>query len=297
MIDLHTHSNASDGNLSPSVLVEEASKRAISVLALTDHDNIQGLEEASRAARERGILFVPGIEFEINWKEDAPGEFHLLGLGINKPSPGFIAAVEDMFQRREKRNLEMVKKMNSEGISFSYDDVKAFAGGDSVFRPSVGRPHFAALLVKRKIVKNTDQAFKRYLGKGKPYYIPRIGLEFEKALEVIHESGGIALIAHPMSLYVAWGRLTDLIKNLKERGLDGLEAWHPAAKTSACQRLKELGEKLGLYVSAGSDFHGENIPARKLGFTGGGKKITESLFDEAFLETIRFLASRPLDLK
>jgi predicted metal-dependent phosphoesterase TrpH len=160
-----------------------------------------------------------------------------------------------------------------------YDDVVSLAGGLETAGHSIGRPHFAAFLVKKKIVKNREQAFKRYLGKGKPFYIPKTGLEFEQAVEIIRDSGGITVLAHPMSLYTAWGRLPDLIKDLKQKGLDGLEAWHPNAKVSECKRLEELGKKLGLYVTAGSDFHGEARPGRKLGITAGGKKIEESFLE------------------
>ena len=280
LIDLHTHSTASDGSLTPSLLMEEAAKRGLSAIALTDHDTVNGLEEAARAARERGIRFIPGIELEILWNQETGGEFHLLGLGITRPSRGFTAAVTELSRRREERNLEIVEKMNKAGVTVSYDEVRALAG-PKVRGHSIGRPHFAALMVKRKIVKNRNQAFLRYLGRGKPFYMPKAGLEFERAAAAIKESGGIAVLAHPMSLYVAWGRLPNLIENLKERGLDGLEAWHPTAKVRDCKRLEELGKNLGLLVTAGSDFHGEARPDRKLGLTAGGKKI-----DESFLESI-----------
>ena len=286
MIDLHTHSTASDGSLSPSALMEEAAKLKISAIALTDHDTVDGLEEGTRAAMERGIRFIPGIELQILWNDDSGGEFHLLGLDIKKPSPGFVAAVAELSRRREQRNLMIVDKMNKAGVNASYDEVKAIAAGTEtdkresaepkIHKNSIGRPHFAALLVKRKIVKNREQAFLHYLGRGKPFYMPKVGLEFEQAAAVIKESGGIAVLAHPMSLYVSWGKLPALIENLKEQGLDGLEAWHPTAKVSSCLRLEELGKKLGLLITAGSDFHGEGRMDRKLGITAGGKKIDDS---------------------
>jgi predicted metal-dependent phosphoesterase TrpH len=277
MIDLHTHSSASDGSYSPAALMAEAAKRGLDAIALTDHDTIGGLEEAAPVAVERGIRFIPGVELEIAWNQK--GEFHLLGLEIKTPAPEFRAAIEELARRRLKRNLEIIERMNKAGIDVSYNEVIAVAGGLKADGHSIGRPHFADFLVKRKIVKNREQAFRRYLGKGKPFYIPKTGLEFAKAVEVIKESGGITVLAHPMSLYTAWGRLPDLIKNLKENGLDGLEAWHPNAKVTECKRLEELGKKLGLYVTAGSDFHGEGRPDRKLGITAGGKKIEESLLE------------------
>ena len=270
MIDLHTHSSASDGSFSPSSLMEEAERRLISAIALTDHDTVNGLEEAATAARKRGIRFIPGIELEIVWNGDSGGEFHLLGLGINRPSSSFKAAVQGMVARREKRNLEIMERMNEANISASYDEIRALAGGESV-----GRPHFAAFLVKKKLVKNIEQAFLRYLGRGKPFYIPKVGLEFESAVAVIRESGGIAVLAHPMSLYVSWGHIPALLKSLQKQGLDGIEAWHPTARFRSCCRLEELGKEMGLLISAGSDFHGVSRLDRKLGITSGNRSIGE----------------------
>jgi predicted metal-dependent phosphoesterase TrpH len=276
LIDLHTHSNASDGSESPSSLIEKAEQRSLAALALTDHDTIGGLPEAAKAAGERGLHFISGIELEIEWNQETEGEFHLLGLGLRKPSADFTAAVEELARRREKRNLEIIDKMNKAGMPVSYDEVKALSGGHSV-----GRPHFADLLVKSGMVSSRDQAFIQYLGRGKPFYMRKAGLEFDRAVKVIRESGGIAVLAHPMSLYIVWRKLPEFVKNLKERGLDGIEAWHPAAKVSACKRLEALGKRLGLFITAGSDFHGETRPDRKLGITAGGKPI-----DEAFLEAL-----------
>jgi predicted metal-dependent phosphoesterase TrpH len=286
LIDLHTHSTASDGSFTPSQLIKEAGKRGLSAIALTDHDTVGGLDEAARTALELGIRFIPGIELEIAWKSqmiETGGDFHLLGLGINHITKSFYEAIEELSIRRNERNLEILASMNKAGISASYEDIKAMKDPQGIRGQSIGRLHFADFLVKRKIVKNRDQAFKRYLGKGKAFYTPKAGLGFESTVQAIQECGGIAVLAHPMSLYTAWGRLPDLVKNLKERGLGGLEAWHPAAKVSSCQRLEELGKKLELFITAGSDFHGEVRPDRKLGISAGGKKI-----DESFLEAIPF---------
>jgi predicted metal-dependent phosphoesterase TrpH len=275
MIDLHTHSSASDGSLSPGALIGEAVKQGLKAIALTDHDTVHGLEEAKMAAKTRGIVFIPGIELDIIWSQkDEGGEFHLLGLGLRRESPSFTGAVEKLSWRREKRNLEILDRMHELNIEADYTDVRALSGGHSV-----GRPHFAALLVKRGIVKNREQAFSRYLARGKPLYAPKEGLEFDEAAAAIKSAGGIAVLAHPMSLYVAWGKLPELVKNLKERGLDGLEAWHPAAKVRSCRRLEELGKSLGLYVTEGSDYHGEVRPERRLGITAGGRKIADSVLE------------------
>jgi predicted metal-dependent phosphoesterase TrpH len=273
MIDLHTHSTASDGSLSPAKLMESAVEEGLSAIALTDHDTIAGLEAAKQEAEKHCLRFIPGIEIEILWES---GEFHLLGLGIHRPSALFMEAISELALRREARNREIIERMHTSGIEVCYEDIRSLSGGHSV-----GRPHFAALLVNRGFVKNREQAFARYLGKGKPFYVPKEGLEFRRALAIIKDSGGIAVLAHPMSLYVAWGRLPELVKDLKSQGLDGLEAWHPTAKVHTCKRLETLGKSLGLFITAGSDFHGTSRLERKLGITAGNRKI-----DEAILEAL-----------
>jgi len=282
MVDLHTHSNISDGELSPEMLINEAFKRGIRALALTDHDTIKGLKSAEIAAKKHeNFHFIPGIEININWSGSKTvsglgpgGEFHLLGLGIKKPSAAFISAVDGLFSRREARNREILDRMHEFSIDVTWEEILSFSGGHVV-----GRPHFAALLVKRKIVKNVAQAFDRYLGVGKPFYVPKVGLTFEEAVAIICESGGIPILAHPLSLFVAWGRLPDLIKTLKDMGLVGLEAWHPTAKSGSCRRLEILGRSLGLYITEGSDFHGSLRPDRKLGYSGKYRKISDSVLE------------------
>jgi predicted metal-dependent phosphoesterase TrpH len=275
MIDLHTHSNASDGSLSPAALIDAAADQGLSAIALTDHDTIDGIEAARREARLRGIRFIPGVELEIaRSRKIVQGEFHLLGLGIDCPSGAFLEAAAELTRLREERNLKILGCMRDQGIPVTLEEVAALSGGGSI-----GRPHFASLLVKRGIVRTQEQAFSRFLAQGKPFYIPKGALEFNRALKIIKESGGIAVLAHPMSLYVSWGRLPALIGELKEQGLDGIEAWHPTAKFRACKRLEVLGLSLGLYITAGSDFHGESRPDRKLGITAGGRKIEDSLLE------------------
>jgi predicted metal-dependent phosphoesterase TrpH len=279
MIDLHTHSNASDGDYSPAQLVREAKKRSLSALALTDHDTLGGLEGAKAEAQAVGIHFIPGIEINIQWTGDGDvsglgpgGEFHLLGLGIHSPSNAFIAAIDELSRRREARNHEILDRMHELSIDVRWEDIVALSGGHSV-----GRPHFASMLVKKNIVKNKEQAFARYLKMGKPLYVPKAGLDFASAAALIRESGGIPVLAHPMSLYVAWGRLPDLIKALKAQGLMGIEAWHPTAKARPCRRLEELGRELDLYITEGSDFHGSIRPDRKMGCSNRDREISDSI--------------------
>ncbi|MDR2304026.1 MAG: PHP domain-containing protein [Treponema sp.] len=279
MIDLHTHSTASDGSCSPRELIREASRRGLNAIALTDHDTIDGLQEGRDEAERLGIHFVPGIEIEIEQEPEkdgwpSGGEFHLLGLGIEKPAPSFLEMVKDLQKFREERNQEILNRMEEQGIEVKLEDIAAFSKGSSI-----GRPHFAAFLVNRKLVKNIEQAFSRYLGSGQVLHVPKKGVAFERATAAIQESGGIPVMAHPLSLYLAWGKLPAFIARLKERGLSGLEAWHPAARTGECKRLEKLGKTLNLYITEGSDYHGEARKGRQLGLTAGGKKIEDSVLE------------------
>ncbi|MDR2730729.1 MAG: PHP domain-containing protein [Treponema sp.] len=298
MIDLHTHSSISDGDFSPALLVREAVKNGLGAIALTDHDTINGLDSAKTEAAACGISFIPGIEININWlggrnlpRLGSGGEFHLLGLGIIAPTPAFTAAITELSRIREARNREILEKMHELSIDITWEELLAEASGtnDSSGSPdqdirnkvmighSIGRPHFASLLVKHKIVKNRNQAFARYLRIGKPLYAPKEGLAFDKAVSLIRDSGGIPVLAHPMSLFIAWGRLPGIISELKERGLAGIEAWHPLAKTSSCFRLEVLARSFDLYVTEGSDFHGLTRLNRKLGYSGRNRKIDDSV--------------------
>jgi predicted metal-dependent phosphoesterase TrpH len=283
MVDLHVHSSASDGDYSPDLLVREAIKKGISAIALTDHDTLSGLQAAEHEAKAAGICFIPGIEINISWTGKSisgasglgpGGEFHLLGLGIRSPTPAFLEAIAELSRRREARNREILNRMHELSIDASWEDVLALSGGHSV-----GRPHFANLLVNRKIVKNVAQAFSRYLGVGKPLYVPKSGIDFTVAAALIRDSGGIPVLAHPMSLYVAWGRLPDLVEKLKNNGLMGIEAWHPTAKAKSCRRLEKLGKALGLCITEGSDFHGAAQPDRKLGYSNRGREISDSVLE------------------
>jgi predicted metal-dependent phosphoesterase TrpH len=244
-----------------------AASEGLSAIALTDHDTIDGIAEAKQRAETLGLGFIPGIEVEICWE---PGEFHLLGLGIHRPSSGLLRTLAELCRRREERNFQILDRIRQMGVSVEYEDILRISGGKFV-----GRPHFASFLVERRLVKDREQAFSRFLGKGRSLYVPKEGLEFEEALGRVKESGGIAVLAHPLSLYVSWGRLPNLLKTLKDQGLDGVEAWHPTAKPKTCRRLEELGRSLDLLITAGSDFHGEGRPGRRLGYTSGDRKIED----------------------
>ncbi len=280
MIDLHTHSSASDGEYSPSQVVFFAAEKGLSVIALTDHDTVQGLDEASAAAAEKNITFIKGIEININ---RAKGEFHLLGLGLDTVSTSLLNLTQRLQDDRNERNRSIIESMKADGYSVDYGEMESLFPGQSI-----GRPHIAGYLVQKKIVKRRQQAFDRFIGHGRPYYQSKQGAELGEAVLAITESGGIPVIAHPLSLYVSWGKMEAALTELHEAGVLGLEAWHPGAKFSACRRLEEMARKIGFFITAGSDFHGEAIRAdRKLGHTAGKIEIADSYWTEELLPAIR----------
>lgn len=273
MIDLHVHTTASDGQYTPSQIIESARSRNIGVIAITDHDTIAGIEEGADTAKKAGVTFVPGTELNINFPT---GEFHLLGLGFKQISPSLTILLDTLVKNRELRNAQIIEKMREGGVDITLEEMQADFP-DTV----LGRPHFAAELVKKKVVKTRQQAFGRYLAKGRPWYVQRVGSNLDEAIVAIKESGGVPVIAHPMSLYLSWGKLPDALKDFYDRGVMGLEAFHPGARVTECLRLEEVAHKIGFFVTAGSDFHGEKIRAdRKLGYTCGGKKIDDEIWEK-----------------
>ncbi len=279
MIDLHVHTTASEGQYTPSQIIEKAAEQNIKVTAITEHDTYAGVNEAMATGERLGIKVIPGIELNISFPT---GEFHLLGLNIHNPSKSLGYIVENVIKNRNERNAAIIAKMNEDGIDISMEELYADFP-DTV----IGRPHFAAELVKHKVVKTRQQAFDQYLARGRKWYVPRICTNLDEAIIAIRESGGVPVIAHPMSLYLSWGKLPDMLKDCYDKGVVGIEAFHPGARVTECLRLEELGRKIGFIITAGSDFHGEKIRAdRKLGHTCGGKKIDDKYYFEELLKVL-----------
>lgn len=279
MIDLHVHTTASDGQYTPTQIIEKASEKNIKVIAITDHDSFAGVNEAMTAGEKLGVKVIPGIELNISFPT---GEFHLLGLGINNPSDSLKCIVENVIKYRNERNQAIISKMNEDGVQITLDELLT-----DFPNTVIGRPHFAAELVKHGVVKTRQQAFDQYLGRGRKWYTPRICTNLDEAIVAIRESGGVPVVAHPMSLYLSWGKLPDMLKDCYDKGVAGIEAFHPGARVTECLRLEELGRKIGFIITAGSDFHGEKIRAdRKLGHTCGGKKIDDKYYFEELLKVL-----------
>ncbi len=273
MIDLHSHSSASDGLLSPADSARYAAQKGLTTWALTDHDTVDGLKDAAKVCLETGVNFVPGIEITIAWPT---GEFHLLGLGLRKKSEELKNVIEYVTHERHERNQQIVKKMNEDGYNFTLEQIESSSAASQI-----GRPHFADFLVQQGIVRNRQEAFDRFFAHGQKWYASHNGENLETAVEAIKTSGGVPVLAHPMSLYVGMANLEEVITSIRNSGVEGLEAYHPGARRSQCYRLNEIAKKLGMFVTAGSDFHGKGVRAdRHLGRTVGDKKIEERFWDE-----------------
>ena len=244
-IDLHVHTNASDGMLEPAALVRVVKAANVHVFSITDHDTVDALEEAGREAEAVGLTSIPGIEISAVWGKV---EFHILGYFID---PGNSALGRFLKGTREARHLRlhsMLSRLLAMGIAVPVCDVIARARDGNV-----GRPHLARALVERGFVASTDEAFDRYLGTDKPAYVPRPDVSVEKAIQVIREAGGIASLAHP-----GLHNRDDALPDLVAAGLTAIEVYHPKHAFGRAARYRRLARRLGLLVTGGSDFHGES---------------------------------------
>ncbi len=287
MIDLHTHSTASDGSCTPERLIDLAADRGLAAIALTDHDTLSGLAPAARRARETGVRFIPGIEIQIESLGGPSGlsdplgpesEFHLLGLGLFGDLGPLAEAMESVRRSRHERNLRMMEKLREAGFDVTMEELGRFARGDVI-----SRAHFARLLHAKGAVSSIDQAFSRYLGRGKPFYLARQNLALPDAVGVIRRAGGIAVIAHPLSLKLKGPALQQFLAHCRDIGVAGIEAYHPNGRLRDCVKLARHARRLGMLITGGSDFHGENMPQRRLGYSAGGREIPD-----AILETLPF---------
>jgi predicted metal-dependent phosphoesterase TrpH len=271
MIDLHSHSTASDGSRTPESLVELALQGGLTALALTDHDTLDGVDRAMARARDTRLTLIPGVEIEI---EMEGGEFHLLGLALVGDRTELNASLGRLQAARSERNGRMVEKMRKAGIDISLEELAGTAGGSIV-----SRAHFARLLVRKKVVSSIDAAFKRLIGKGREFYEPRLCLALEEATRLIRSAGGVAVVAHPVSLGIKGPALRTHLAACRDRGVAGIEAWHPNHAVKDCHRFEKLARGLGMIVTGGSDYHGDHVPGRKLGHTAGGREIPDAILE------------------
>lgn len=260
--DLHMHSTHSDGTDEPRRLVAMAAEKGLGAIAVTDHDTTSAVEEAQAAGRELGVQVLSGVEISV---EHHGRTVHLLGYCFDSGVERLRAGLAALLEGRNVRNRCIVQKLNDLGIAVTYEDVVAESGG-----PVVGRPHFAAALLKCGAVSSIQEAFDQYLGAGGRAYVDRLQFSLKDAVAMVREAGGVAVLAHPK--FVRLGpdeQIEMLVKSLADAGMGGLECYysnHSPEETSAFLRM---AEKYNLVATGGSDFHGANKPELSLG-TGRG---------------------------
>jgi 3',5'-nucleoside bisphosphate phosphatase len=271
VIDLHTHSTASDGIYAPAELLQQAHSIGLRVLALTDHDTTNGLDEASAAAQQLGIDFIPGIEINTDVGSD---EIHVLGYYLDYQRPEFQQVLQVLRDARERRGQRMVELLNEQGIAVSWERVREIAQG------SVGRPHVAKALLEAGYVQSISEAFDKYIGKSRPAYVPRYRLAPIDAVRLIRSANGLPVMAHPVEL-PGIDELRNWLPELVEAGLVGLETYYgPYTKEEELQ-LRALADQYHLIPTGGTDFHGPGIHPTPLGGRFVPFEAVEQLKDAA----------------
>lgn len=272
IIDLHVHSNASDGTFTPTQLVEEAKKAGLCAFALTDHDTTDGVAEAKRAAETAGIELVPGVELSTEYEGK---EIHVLGLYIDITNEALQKHMADFRDSRDNRNVYMLKKLRAEGFDITQEALEAMFP-DAV----ITRAHVARYLLDKGYIPDIKTAFSEYIGEGCRCYVERPKVTPMDAVDYILEAGGTPVLAHPVVYRMDRPQLKKMIAEMKAHGLVGMEAVYSENTPADEQDYRALAREQGLLITGGSDFHGENKPDIRLGKGRGGLYIPYSFLEE-----------------
>jgi len=271
-VDLHCHSTASDGTLAPAAVVQLAKDSGLVGLSLTDHDTVAGIPEARDAANKLGIIFLPGIEISCTYPP--PGTMHLLGYGIDPESAVLREMTRQLIEARDNRNPKIIAKLNDLGVAITIEEVEQEAQGEVI-----GRPHIAAVLARKGYVSSIKQAFEKYLGQGAAAYFDKERMSPAKAIGLIRDSGGIAVLAHPIQLRTNNdAELARVVKDLLDLGLEGIETIHSDHDAALVEKYSDLARRFSLLPTGGSDFHGRNKQDIHLG-RAAGRRIDRVFMD------------------
>lgn len=262
-IDLHLHTNFSDGILEPQSLIELAHSRGVAILSITDHDCVEAIPIAEKKAKSLGMTLVNGVELNTDGRE---GEIHILGYNFDRENEALLEKMSIQRQFRRERFKKMLEKLKSLGFNLEEKRVIEIAG-----KGSVGRPHLALALIEKNYVQTVDEAFKHYLGFGKPAWVPRNRFTAQEAIAVIRDAGGIAVLAHPVRGGKA--QLNDLVKH----GLEGIEVYYPTHSPNDVSECEALAVKHKLLMTAGSDYHGINQAERGPGGVRAPQEVIDAL--------------------
>ncbi|HIQ38174.1 MAG TPA: PHP domain-containing protein [Desulfocapsa sulfexigens] len=261
-IDLHTHSWFSDGTKSPTELVQLAANSGVSAIAITDHDTMDGVDEAMAVSSEFGVEVVPGLEVSVIHKKKP---LHILGYFMDPADSKLAAALSVLQEARDRRNAKIIAKLQAVGVAATVEELKKISGIGQT-----GRPHIAKLLVNHGLVRSIPQAFDEYLKKDAKAYVARFAYSAEEAISFITEAGGLAVLAHPIQVDKTLNSLVTLLPVLKSYGLDGIEAYYPTQKKKMRKRIRMFARENDLLLTGGSDYHGDIRPGTRL---AGGNNV------------------------
>ena len=276
-IDLHIHSTASDGTLTPPEILELANTLKLGAIAITDHDTLDGSRQAIAKGIPDTLGFLTGVEISARRPSFFPGKgsCHILGYRIDVENRELNKALQKLQTARKDRNPKILERLRDLGINLSMEEVRKAAGP----KGQIGRPHIAQVMLDKEYVPTFNAAFDNYLATEKPAYVDKYRVDCPRAIELIREAGGIPVLAHPVLLGTPGGRLDDtMIKSLKEMGLLGIEALYPEHSTAQREHYLNLAGRHGLLVTGGTDFHGEFKPQIQLGLGKGDLCVPIELF-------------------
>jgi predicted metal-dependent phosphoesterase TrpH len=277
-IDLHIHSTASDGTLTPAEIISLAKDLNLGAIAITDHDTLDGSKDALSFGIPPSVKFLTGVEISA---EPPPsfycaGSFHILGYAVDIDHPALNHKLSMLRDSRKNRNPQILKLLSRFGIEIEFDEVRKLAGDSQL-----GRPHIAQLMVDKGYVRSIDSAFDEYLGNGKPAYVDRFRFECEETIKAILNAGGIPVLAHPLLLGIKENDvIEDLIAVLTDMGLRGIEAYYPEHTKNLIAYYSRLARHFNLLITGGTDFHGGIKPDIQMGVGNGDFFVPFELYEK-----------------
>jgi predicted metal-dependent phosphoesterase TrpH len=277
-IDLHIHSTASDGTLSPREILNMAQRLNLGAISITDHDTIDGTKQALAIGIPPSLKFLTGVEISVNPPPSfsCPGSFHILGYGINIDDAQLNHTLVRLQEARKNRNPRIIELLNHMGFELTLNEIREDSG-----ECQLGRPHIAKQMVKKGFVQSVNEAFDNYLATGQPAYVDKYRVDCKRAIEVILNAGGLPVLAHPVLLNLKDDDVHEkLIVCLKEMGLKGIEAYYPEQPPDLTARYIKIADRHGLLITGGTDFHGSIKPEIKMGSGRGNFFVPYELYEK-----------------
>lgn len=282
MIDLHSHTKASDGEKTPEELIDLAISKNITTLAITDHDTVDGIEIGENYAKDKNIKLIPGVELNAYVEK---GQMHILGLFIDYKNTKFLGKLNYLKESRASRNDKFINELNKMGYQITMEELKAVSGGKTI-----GKPHFAKVFLSKNYIKTKNEIFDNFFNKPPLNKYKRDSYSPKDSIKMIKEAGGIAILAHPQTLKLSFDELREKIKELKSYGLDGLECYHSNQTPEEMLEFNKIANKLGLIITKGSDYHGPIVkPLIELG-TGINNNIVLNNEDELLQNLLNYIS-------